>query len=354
MTQVRLRGVLAALAVLGWTACGDNGNRCGDGTIEVDGICLPETTTTCGDGTKLEDGHCVIDPLACQAGTVLIAGHCTDPTRVPVVDLEESFEPNGLAIVPGVELSAAPAGVIALAAGTPFVIHGHITPFRDADGDGQLDPDIDTYLVTVTGPTLLSIAVDGLGGVQGAFFVTGDKDGPVPGYERYGLPIAGDSSQRRLILPAAGRYAIAITDTRSLALGKNPPRPAGAGGAAGSASAEYYATILQEPFPAPTAIASTGALTTQTGTLGPDDTKVFAVVLGPGHTEVRDTMTGAAAASICLVVNAKLRACADETPTADPKIAIDGASPADSAIVLVDTVYNYGSAPEPFTLTITR
>src|SRR4051812_21570741 len=193
MTQVWLRGVVAALAVLGWAACGDNGNRCGDGTIEVDGICLPETTTTCGDGTKLEDGHCVIDPLACQAGTVLIAGHCTDPTPVPVVDLEESFEPNGLAIAPGVEPSAAPAGVIALAANTPFVIHGHITPFRDADGDGQIDPDIDTYLLTVTGPTLLSIAIDGLGGIQGAFYVTGDPHGPVPSYERYGVPIAGDS-----------------------------------------------------------------------------------------------------------------------------------------------------------------
>jgi len=67
------------------------------------------------------------------------------PLRRPdsglVVDLEESPEPNGVAIATGVEFSAAPAGVINLKpAGEAFVIHGHITPFRDFDGDGQLDP----------------------------------------------------------------------------------------------------------------------------------------------------------------------------------------------------------------------
>src|SRR4051794_1974636 len=93
--------------------CGDGARACGPGTMEVDGECVPSSTITCGDGTKLDNAQCVVDPASCQAGTVLIDHHCVDPTSGLVVDLEESPEPNGVAIVTGVEASAAPAGVIA-------------------------------------------------------------------------------------------------------------------------------------------------------------------------------------------------------------------------------------------------
>jgi hypothetical protein len=349
-----LLGALAAASALG-AGCGDNGDRCGAGTIDIDGLCRPTMVTTCGDGTKLENGQCVIDPGACQAGTVLIAGHCADPSRAATIDLEESAEPNGF--TPGVEASAAPAGIIVLVPGEPFVIHGHINPFRDADDDGQLDPDVDTYVLTVDGPTLLDVSVDGVGGAQGAFFATADPAGPVPAYERYGLNLAGDTSQRRLFLPAAGRYSIAIADTRSLALGKNPPAPAGSGGAAGGPNAEYYASITAEPLPTPTQIVATGAVATQTGSLATDEVKFFKVTPGTGPNEIRDVMSGAASASVMLLVNGLLAGYADETaaPAADAKLTI-GASPGpgDSWVVIVDTVYNYGPDPEPFTLTITR
>ena len=167
------------------TACGDNGDRCGAGTTEADGVCTALPAPACGDGTKLENGLCVVDPRTCQAGTVLIAGRCVDPSSALTVDLEESAEPNGRGIAAGVEASDAPAGTITLRPiDTAFVIHGRLTPFADADGDGQLDPDVDTYLVTVDRPTLLEISVDGVGGAQGGFYVAADPGGAVPTYER--------------------------------------------------------------------------------------------------------------------------------------------------------------------------
>lgn len=351
MTDLHLRALAALVLAAG---CGDDGERCGEGTVDVAGVCTPANLTTCGDGTKLENGRCVIDPATCQAGTVLIAGHCVDPSRSPVVDLEESPEPNGLRIVAGAELSTSPAGIIALTPGVPYVIHGHITPFRDADDDGQLDPDIDTYRLTVGGPTLLAISVDGVGGVQGAFFATADA---VPHYERYGLNLAGDTSQRRLFLPAAGSYSIAIADTRSLALGSNAPAPAGRGGAAGSADAEYYATITAEALPAPVPLAAAGGLTTVvSSTLASDEVKLFSVALDAGNNQIRLAMAGtAAAASLAVLRQGQLAGYSDETatPPAVANLTIAGPLAQDAVTIVVDTVYNYGAAPEPLTLTIT-
>src|ERR1041384_6096525 len=124
------RAVRVGLATLAaWCSacigCGDGSRACGAGTTDVDGLCVPSSTITCGDGTKLDNAQCVVDPASCQAGTVLIGHRCVDPTSGLVIDLEESTEPNGAAIVAGVEPSAAPAGAIALKpAGEAFVIHG--------------------------------------------------------------------------------------------------------------------------------------------------------------------------------------------------------------------------------------
>jgi len=105
---------VAALAALAALGCGDNARTCGVGTMDLQGVCVPVSTTACGDGTKLDNGQCVVDPATCQAGTVLIADRCVDPTHGLTVDLEESPEPNGLMIATGVEASAAPAGAITL------------------------------------------------------------------------------------------------------------------------------------------------------------------------------------------------------------------------------------------------
>lgn len=346
-------GLLGVAVIAAAVACGDNGSQCGPGTTEVDGVCLPAGTLVCGDGTKLESGRCVVDPAACQAGTVLVANRCVDPAGGLVIDLEESVEPNAMAVAAGVEVSTAPAGTIALkAAGTPFVLHGRIAPFRDVDGDLQLDADFDTYLVTVAGPTLLEVTVDGVGGTQGAFYAAGDRQGAVPTYERYGLNLTGDTSRRRMFLPAAGRFAIAIADTRTLAIGRNPPQPAGTGGAAGGPLAEYYASITVIAQPSPTAIALTAGAGSLTGTLATDEVKLFTAPLGAGVHEVASAMPGAAAASIAVVSGAQLEGYADETPTTSAVVEVDGLGPGAAPVIAVDAAYNYGPAPERFTVTI--
>ena len=328
--------------------------------MEIDGTCVPSSVITCGDGTKLDNAECVVDPDSCQAGTVLIGHRCVDPTSNLIVDLEESVEPNGGGIALGVEPSALPAGTITLkASGEPYVIHGHLTPFRDADGDGQLDPDFDTYLLTVANPTLIAVTVDGTGGAQGAFYAIGDARGPVPAYERYGLNLTGDTSQRRLFLPAAGLYRLSITDTRSLAVGKNRPRPAGAGGAAGGPLAEYYASITAEPLPTATevAISDTTRTGTAKGVLATDEVKMFTARLGSGLNGIRVDIPGAAAAASLAVINLGQRAgYADENPgppATAAQITVNSISPSDNPAIVVDTVYHYGPGPEPFTLTIT-
>ena len=355
---VRVALATLAAACAGAAGCGDGARSCGPGTMEIDGLCVPSSTITCGDGTKLDNAQCVVDPASCQSGTVLIGHRCVDPTSGLVVDLEESAEPNGVAIIAGLEPSAQPAGTIALKPpGDAFVIHGHLTPFRDADGDGQLDPDFDTYLVTVTTATLLSISVDGTGGAQGAFYLLGDAHGAVPSYERYGLNLTGDTSERRLFLPAAGLYRLAITDTRSVAVGENPPPPAGAGGAAGGPMAGYYASITVETLPAPTPIDVTSGVGRREGTLATDEVLLFTAKMGSGANDVEVAMPGAAAASLAASNLGQLAAYADENPGPPARVAkvtITGVTPSDDPLIVVDAVYNYGPAPEPFTLTVTQ
>src|SRR5512140_715446 len=154
-----MKRVFLGVAVGLFAGCGDNSKQCGPGTIDVDGTCspdacgpgtkndgsghcIPDGSVVCVDGTKLDaaSGHCVIDPSACQDGTVLVNGACIDPGRV-MASIEEAPEPNGLGVLG--ETSLSPAGTIVLpAVGMPgFVIHGHITPFVDNNGDGQDDGD---------------------------------------------------------------------------------------------------------------------------------------------------------------------------------------------------------------------
>jgi hypothetical protein len=327
--------VLAAtLVALGGAACGDNARECGLGTDDIHGVCTPSATTTCGDGTKLVDGQCVIDAAACQAGTVLVAGACIDPGRGLVVDLEESPEPNG----------------------QTFVLHGHLTPFRDADGDGQLDPDVDTYQLTASRPTLLEITVDGVGGAQGAFYLIGDPTGVVPRYERYGLNLTGDTTRRALFLPAPGIYFLAITDTRALAIGTNPPPPAGADGAAGGPAAEYYASITAHTLAAPSVIPAAARVASASGTLTSDQVAVFTGPFAAGSNHVRATMPGAAAASIAVLDDSLVHGYADETtqPPAPAEVVISDIPAGHTPLIVVDSAYNYGPAAEPFTVTITQ
>jgi hypothetical protein len=360
MMRVHLAGLaaIAASAVGGPAGCGDNARVCGDGTVERAGVCVGAARVACGAGTRLDHDQCAVDPAVCPPGAPLVAGHCADPTSQLTVDLEESFEPNGLGIAAGVEASAAPAGIVALKpSGVPLVIHGHLTPFRDADGDGQPDPDVDTYLLPVPGPTVLDVAVTGVNGAIGAFYLAGDPQVD-PGYERYGVAIAGTTVQRRLLLPVAGRYAIAIADARAIAIGHDPPPAAGARAAAGGPDAAYYATLTVQPMPAPLPIAITDGTASQTGALSAGEIQLFSAPLGAGGYALDLAMPGPAAASLAVIDGGTLVGYADENPGAAPQppsaaqLTISGLAPGDTPVIAVDAVYNVGPAPEPFTLTI--
>ena len=353
--------VAAALAAAAAAGCGDDGTQCGDGTTAVDGVCIPDNRTTCGDGTVLANGVCVIAPTTCEAGTVLIADRCVDPAGALTIDLEESPEPNGLAVADGTEASAAPAGTIELAAvGTPFIVHGHIAPFRDGDADGQLDPDVDTYVFTAAAPALLDISVDGVGGMQGGFYLIGAPGGPVPAYQRYAVALTGDTAHRRVFLPAAGVYELAIGDARSLAIGRTPPPPAGSGDAAGGPDTEYYASITALAMPAATALALDAGAATQHASLATDQVAFYTTTVAGGDLEVRVAMAGSAAASLAVTLGDALAGYADEvpamkaSPAVDAALAISGLASGAGPVFVVDAVYNDGPAPAAFTLQLAQ
>ena len=347
---------LVACAVLA-AGCGDNSKECGENTeVSADGLCVGTGgAATCLNGTLLdpESGACVIDPAACQDGTVLVNGACRDPNSELTPDILEGAEPNGAGVV---EASTTPAGQITLKPiGQSVILKGTTNPFRDADADGQPDADYDTYVVDVTAPTLLDIAVDGTNGTTSAFIVqAADVNNPVnmtaSGWTRYGINVTGDASRRHVYLPTAGTYQITFADTRSLIIDAGSPPAAGTGGAAGHANADYYATIQQLAVPIATPIsAGTAQITATIGS----EIKLYAPLLGTGLNRLGLAMPGVAAnASIVVLENDTYRTSADEGATA-AEVLVGGFEAADTALIVVDFTFNYGTLPEPFTLSLT-
>lgn len=264
--------IVALLAGLGVVGCSAEALVCGSGTANVDGVCVGRPD--CTDGTKLdpERNTCVIDPDACQAGTVLVGGAC-QPSSTVAVDLEEAPEPNGVAgyHIAGILLAPQDAGTVALkpeAAGG-FTIHGCIAP----TGDG---PDSDAYTLTVAGPTLIDITADGVNGLIAGFQVTNlsslselgfhyvdlSYTTSLPGeawrtssWVRNGVTVTGDTSRREVFLPVAGSYTLLISDVRTLLWDLPSGRSDG--------SSCYYVTIEQrtpQPMPLVAADGDSGSL----------------------------------------------------------------------------------------------
>ena len=162
----------------------------------------------------------MIDPNSCQMARCSVGSDCVDRGRV-AVNLEEGAEPNGLDVL-GEDSNGVPAGVFTLNAigSGAFVIHGFITPHQ---GSGSAStPDVDSYVVDVPGPTAIQVSVDGVGGLQGGFIALfGDQvasTNPLAGYQRLGINVTGDTANRQLLLPTAGHYVLAITDSRTLSI----------------------------------------------------------------------------------------------------------------------------------------
>jgi hypothetical protein len=351
-----------AMAALSLAAgCGDNSKICGPGTgdLDGDGSCEPGAPAMCSNGTILDPrtNSCAIDPASCQNGTVLINNRCVDPTEGLVIDLSEGPEPNN-AGTGGVEPSGAFAGQIDLPAqGQTYVVKGTINPFRDDDGNGELDPDMDTYTMTVPGPTLLEISVDGVNGLMGAFMLVPLGDNPATGWRRFGLNITGDTSKRQIYLPAAGKYGISVADTRSLFVDSDAPPAAGSGAAAGSPQAIYFMSITALPTPAPTTLTVTGGAATSTGTLGVGDVRFFTVPMGSGLNDVELDIPTTPRAAVAVTRNDIYRADAAERydffeGRLPARLTVGGFLPGDRPLIAVDTVYHYGPGGAPYTLAV--
>ena len=363
----RMRNCLLVLVSLGCApGCGDNSKECGPGTADEGGVCVP--AANCGFGTKRDPvtnecvpdgsvvcsegtvfdpltGRCEIDPTSCRDGTVLINNACVDPTAGLTIDVQEGPEPNGLGIV---EASDAQAGNITLKPqGSTFVVHGTLDPWRDANGDTMLDPDVDTYVVSVAGPVLLQITADGVHGVTAGFVAVAQvpSTDPLATWRRWGTKLVGDASRRQVYLPKAGTYRLAIGDTRTL----GEYLSSGASTAApGGDDADYYVSLTDLGVPMITTLASNNT----TGTVDGNALRFVQSAAGTGITQATLAMpSDLTLASVVVMVNGTLRGFADET--SQPARVMTGALAAgDSTFVVIDWTFDISPSPSMYTLAV--
>ena len=342
----RLSGLLLCVAVAGLIGCGDSSVECGAGTTENDdGFCVPTgETVTCTGGTMLDTATntCVIDPASCQGGTVLIDGACVDPTEGLTVDATEAAEPNGLGFFG--EPSADPAGEFELKAvgGAAVVLQGNLNPQADRDDDGELEPDFDTYLFEATGPTLLEISVDGVGGAAGAFAVlNGDSDAML-GWLRAGVNRLGDTGKRQVYLPQAGIYIFIVSDTRSFLQSA----------AVGDANNKYFASIKQLAVPTASTLTFTDGVARALDTLPAGEVKLYTAPFGAGLNDISYLIDSTGiTGSLVVVENGGVRVVADEDG-APARATIGGIAATDTVVVVADEVINANGSPTAFDLQI--
>ncbi|KAB2908181.1 MAG: hypothetical protein F9K40_04550 [Kofleriaceae bacterium] len=336
-----LLGVVAASAY-GLAGCGGDEITCGTGTVREGDTCVPEAT--CGTGTTLQDGECVpdgsviceqgtvfdmttgtcvVDPSACAAGTVLVGGECVPEDETLTADLDEAAEPND-------DTGAGAFDVPAL--NEDITIHGCITPRAGA-------ADSDAWIMTATGPTLLEITADGVGGLAAGFIVQDLSIAQLPNYSRFGINLAGDTSRRQVYLPVAGDYLLVMDDSRALLLGE----------AAGGDGTCYYGTIKTVPMPAATAA-------TLPQTTGEDAGNVR--VLSYQADQIADiidmTQTTTSASMLPAFIvrkNGQFHASAayDQTNDVPPFYSVGGLNTTDTVEIVVDEIYNFALSPQPYT-----
>lgn len=221
--------------------------RCGPGTHRAGNECVPDSHVECGSGTRLDPdtglcvpdcvegthrdeatGACMPDSAQCITGQVWdaeaeqcvdVSGYCGEGTTwvasmgacVPDDDLLIADQVEGEGENDPSYGGADSAERLDLPdVGTSVVIGGTISHAVDKDDDGLLDPDYDYFVFTVSGPTLLRIEADGVGGASSGFMITSmDEE---RSFQRYGIGTTSDGALRDVFLPNAGDFALVASD----------------------------------------------------------------------------------------------------------------------------------------------
>jgi hypothetical protein len=345
---MRLRAAALPLLFLALlpAACGDDdsgGGECGPGTVLMDGHCIPDGSVICETGTtyNADTGKCDPDISGCGEGTVLVDGECVPDDGTIEADLEEMPEPND-----GFEEGDAIAGMLDLPdiGADGVVVHGCVTPYRDLDDNGNPDIDYDMWLVSTSGPALVEITADGVGGLAAGFFLLpGEQQSLIDaGWQRFGLNLTGDTSKRQVYLPAGGIYALVMSDSRSLFLDD---------GAAGSEDTCYYSTISQVAMPEPLSANADQAIE---GNIGSDTIFYSFPAYEGGIIDALHTIdSGAAFPSLVGLRNGAFAGYGEPgffNPAAE--VFVGGMAATDDVVVAVEPVYNYALAPVPYSLLI--
>jgi subtilisin-like proprotein convertase family protein len=319
-------------------ACVARTGECPRGTVEEDGECVPDGSVVCGTGTMFNPatGTCDPDITGCAEGTVLVEGECVPEEDVREGDVEESPEPN----------DGPPEGFAAFdlpGVGDDILIEGCIEPYRDADGDGERDPDVDAFVFEADAPTLLDVTVDGVGGAAGGFTMVAAADRLTgDGWVRFGINLTGDTTQQQVFLPAAGSYALLVADSRSVLTDL----------AAGGPGACYFATVARIAIPAPTAL--DGAVVAPLGGAA----RFYAHEPEAGGEVIRSAVayaSSSAAAGLVQMVNGEYRG---STPFVDvgaeAAVNLASLSPGDEVVLVVEPITNFSLSPVETTLTVDR
>ena len=215
------------------------GATCAAGTVLMGDECVPDGTVVCAGGTMFDSmsGTCVPDIEACGEGTVEVDGTCVPFDDTLVGEVMEAMEPNDATLELG-----APAMVTLPDVGGDVTISGCITP-DDFDGDGVLDADQDGFLISTPEATVLDITVDGKAGLSAGFFALSAEDELAShGWIRFGVDLASDGASRKVLLPAPGDYVITVADARALFFGEP----------AGGMDTCYFMQVAREALPTPT------------------------------------------------------------------------------------------------------
>ena len=189
--------------------------NCGTGTSQVGNECLPDGSVLCTGNTMFDPatGTCVIDPDGiCADGTVYIVatGECVPFDETLTADFTETTEPND----PAFSDTAMISPFDLPAAGASVTLGGCIEP-RDFNDDGATDADLDFFTFEVTEPTVLQIQADGVGGLSAGAIVISLED-RLANYIRGVVDNTNDGASKTVFLPAPGVYAIAVSDSRTL------------------------------------------------------------------------------------------------------------------------------------------